>query len=95
MIKEIVSKVYEAEYCLECRQHKIICLMSRRQDPLSEETLVGLDELLTDAEFGDQVFSQFKKELILNIQGLLCQIDVSRRQGRDFRIDCYKLKVEM
>lgn len=95
MIKEIVSKVYEAEYCLECRQHKIICLMSRRQDPLSEETLVGLDELLADAEFGDQVFSQFKKELILDIQGLLCQIDVSRRQGRDFRIDCYKLKAEM
>ncbi|MBA2930435.1 hypothetical protein G9Q86_17850 [Pseudomonas sp. CCUG 57209] len=95
MIKDIVSEIYETEYCLECRQHKIICLMSRRQDPLSEANLVRLDDLLADTEFGDEVFAQFRKELILNIQILLSQIEISRRQGRDFRMDDSKLKAEM
>ncbi|KJK07859.1 hypothetical protein [Pseudomonas tussilaginis] len=95
MIKDIVSKIYETEYCLQCRQHKIICLMSRRQDPLSEATLVKLDELLADPGFGDQVFAQFKKEVTLNIQGLFFQIETSLRQGRDPRIECSNLKAEI
>lgn len=95
MIKDIVSKIHEADFCFECRQHRIICLMSRRQDPLSESTLVELDGLLTDAEFGDQVFALFKNEVTLNIQILFFRIEISRRQGRDFSMECYDLKREM
>lgn len=95
MIKDIVEKIHESAYCSECNQHKILCLMSRRQAPLSEATLQQLKALLSDSEFCSRVHDLFLREAGFRVEVLRGEIDEAMKIGRNPKFAEIELEMEL